>query len=347
MAGLFSTPQQASQQRQDKLFQQATQMYDNPIARATYLANAQLASGIGGLFGFKDPAEAQASKIQEITSQVQLDENADPYAYYTDLARRLVNAGMTQAGNEALAMAAKVKPATPKPTELSTEAYKEVMKASAGARTAQANVQKANSLMSRYQALKPTGGLVGKVGSWLKSVFGAQDEQSRLKADFEALVNSAVIDNLPPGPATDKDIELIQKGFPDATWSRQEIEGWLEAYRDAAEFQAFYEGERAKYMNANRGLDVDFPNAIKERAAEFRKAQVARREASRQPEQEGPKPTGSATFDANLMPPGADITTSPGSAVNQVQSQPGAAPGTMTVPTRPVYNPRVRRGVLR
>ena len=115
MAGLFSTPQQARQQRQDKLFQQATQMYDNPIARATYLANAQLASGIGGLFGFKDPAEAQASKIQEITSQVQLDENADPYAYYTDLARRLVNAGMTQAGNEALAMAAKVKPATLSP----------------------------------------------------------------------------------------------------------------------------------------------------------------------------------------------------------------------------------------
>lgn len=348
MTGLFSTPQQARQKRQDKLFQQATQMYDNPIARATYLANAQLASGIGGLFGFKDPAEAQATKIQEITSQVQLDENADPYAYYTDLARRLVNAGMSQAGNEALAMAAKVKPPAPKgPEELSTEAYKEVMKASAGARAANTNVQKANSLMSRYQSLKPTGGgKWGAVKEWFAGLFGQQDEQTRLKADFDALVNSAVIDNLPPGPATDKDIEIIQKGFPNSSWSRKEIESWLEAYRDAAEFQSFYEAERAKYMTANRGLDVDFPNAIKERAKKFRDAQVARRQAAKKPEQQATQqPTGSADFDANLMPPGANITTSPGSAVNQVQSQPGAAPGTMTVPASPMFRPRTRGGV--
>ena len=109
MTGLFSTPQQARQQRQDKLFQQAAQMYDNPIARATYLANAQLASGIGGLFGFKDPAEAQAEKAQSITSQIPFDENSQPEQYYTEMARQLINAGMTQAGNEALALPSRLK----------------------------------------------------------------------------------------------------------------------------------------------------------------------------------------------------------------------------------------------
>ena len=198
------------------------------------------------------------------------------------------------------------------------------MKASAGARTANSNVQKANSLMSRYQALKTEGrGVLGKVSEWWAKLVGSQDEASRLKADFDALVNSAVIDNLPPGPATDKDIEIIQKGFPNSSWSRQEIESWLEAYRDAAEFQAFYESERAKYMTANRGLDVDFPNAIKERAQEFRDAQVARRQASQQPKKEDkPKP----------QPSPDGLNVSPGSNVNAVNTQPGASPNTMTAP---------------
>lgn len=342
MAGLFSTPEQVRQEQQAQLQQQANTMFSDPIARASYMATAGIAPSIGGLFGVGSQAENEARQIQEITSQVPLDENADPYAYYTDLARRLINSGMTQAGNEALAMAQKVRPAAPKgPEDLSTEAYKEVMKASAGARTAQSNVQKANSLMTRYQQLKPTGGVAGRVSSWLKNVFGTQDEQSRLKADFEALVNSAVIENLPPGPATDKDIELIQKGFPDATWSRQEIEGWLEAYRDAAEFQAFYEGERAKYMTANRGLDVDFANVIRERAAEFRAAQVARREAAQEAgqEQETGQGAGSATFDANLMPPAEAPEVPAGTPVE--------IPRAMTpTPQSTMYRPRMRGGVI-
>jgi hypothetical protein len=283
------------------------------------------------LFGVQNQAQSQAAKIQEIASQVPLNEQADPHAYYTDLARRLINSGLTQAGNEALGMAAKTRPAAVKPKELSTEAYKEVMKATANARTAGSNVTKANSLMTRYNQVDPESGILARGWSKLKSIFGSQGQTETLKADFDALVNSAVIENLPPGPATDKDIEIIQKGFPNSSWNTMEIERWLEAYRDAAEFQQFYERERAKYMSANNGLDVGFDEAIREDAKRVREAQVKRREAATgQTETQTPPPQ-TVQFDAAKVP-GAEITTSPSSGVNATGSVPGVSPGTMTVP---------------
>jgi hypothetical protein len=311
-------------------------MFDDPIARASYMATAQIAPSIGGLFGVQNQAQSQAAKIQEIASQVPLNEQADPHAYYTDLARRLINSGLTQAGNEALGMAAKTKPAAVKPKELSTEAYKEVMKATANARTAGSNVTKANSLMTRYNQVDPESGILARGWSKLKSIFGSQGQTETLKADFDALVNSAVIENLPPGPATDKDIEIIQKGFPNSSWNTMEIERWLEAYRDAAEFQQFYERERAKYMSANNGLDVGFDEAIREDAKRVREAQVARREAAaakaKEQTEQTQTPPPPVQFDPAKVP-GAAITTSPSSGVNATGSVPGVSPGTMTVPS--------------
>jgi hypothetical protein len=114
-----------------------------------------------------------------------------------------------------------------------------------------------------------------------------------------------------------------------------EIERWLEAYRDAAEFQQFYERERAKYMSANNGLDVGFDEAIREDAKRVREAQVARREAAaakaKEQTEQTQTPPPPVQFDPAKVP-GAEITTSPSSGVNATGSVPGVSPGTMTVP---------------
>ena len=79
-------------------------------------------------------------------------------------------------------------------------------------------------------------------------------------------------------------------------------------------------------MTANRGLDVDFPNAIRERAKKFREAQVARRKSASGSTETTEKPGDKKQRSQD------GLTTSPSSGVNDVQTQPGASPGTMTVP---------------
>ena len=109
------------------------------------------------------------------------------------------------------------------------------------------------SLAERYAREKPRGGFIANAYEGLKGFVGGQDSISSLKTDLTRVINSSLIDGLPPGVASDKDIELLQRGFPNSSWSRQEIEQWLRASAKMSALSATKNIAKSKYLNSNNG----------------------------------------------------------------------------------------------
>lgn len=108
--GLFATPGDVQSALRSQIMSEAQQMYTDPIARQLYTSTAGLAGGIGQAFGMQDQAVAEATRIQDIRKSVDFDpDNVDEY--YFKMSKRLMDAGLTKAGAEALKLAQDAKAA--------------------------------------------------------------------------------------------------------------------------------------------------------------------------------------------------------------------------------------------
>ncbi len=124
------------------------------------------------------------------------------------------------------------------------------------------------SLADRYAAMSPTGGVVGRAYGAFKSLLGAQTEIDSLKTEFTRLTNTGIINSLPPGVASDRDISLISKGFPDSSWSPKEIERFLRAVAKVSAYDAERNSFRAKYAEERGGVETGFTDAWREKINE-------------------------------------------------------------------------------
>ena len=120
------------------------------------------------------------------------------------------------------------------------------------------------SLAERYAKEKPTGGFFGNAYEGFKKFVGGQDRISSLRTEFDGLVNERIIKNMPPGVASDKDIKLIQSGFPNSSWSFPEIEQWLRAVAKISAVSSAKKDAFADYLNENRGNAAGFNEQWKE-----------------------------------------------------------------------------------
>jgi hypothetical protein len=135
------------------------------------------------------------------------------------------------------------------------QAIREASKASekAGARASQLL-----GLADDYARLKPMGGAGGKAYSLWAKTFGTQDEVERIKTQFQSIINTDIINNLPPGVASDKDIEMAKSGFMNNSWSAEEIEQFLRGQAKLAAYAAEREDAKATWMEENQGSLAGF-----------------------------------------------------------------------------------------
>jgi hypothetical protein len=96
------------------------------------------------------------------------------------------------------------------------------------------------------------GGVAQSVREFWKTTTGARDLQSSLKTRYQNFRVGKAIANLPPGPASDKDIELVLKGVPPDSASSVEMADFVEALgrleKASGEFYEF----QANYVSENR-----------------------------------------------------------------------------------------------
>lgn len=133
-----------------------------------------------------------------------------------------------------------------------------IRKASEASAKAGARASQLLGLADDYARVRPAGGILGSAYSRWTKTFGTQGEVDRIKTQFQAIVNTDIINNLPPGVASDKDIEMAKSGYMNPSWNAEEIEMFLRGQAKLAAYAAEREDAKATWMEENRGSLAGF-----------------------------------------------------------------------------------------
>lgn len=107
-----------------------------------------------------------------------------------------------------------------------------------------------NDLANRFEKEDQAGGLFTKGWAGFKRVTGwSNDDQNAMIREYTRLRNSEAIKSLPPGPATDKDIELALKGLPPETADSTTVTSFLRGYAKLNQRDAAYKQMQAEWVN--------------------------------------------------------------------------------------------------
>lgn len=118
--------------------------------------------------------------------------------------------------------------------------------------TASSNSANAMSaLAQQFRAEKPTTGLFGNAQNMFAKLTGSDTTLRDLRIRQNALVNSQVLKFLPPGPATDKDVEIVRQGAPTDMDNPETVARWLDAMANLERRNAQFNEFKAEWMSAN------------------------------------------------------------------------------------------------
>lgn len=117
------------------------------------------------------------------------------------------------------------------------------------------------SLAGQYESLaneieneiKSTGA-IGAGKEAVKKIWGSQDRVTKLRQEYLRLKNSGVLNMLPPGPATDKDIEIAQAAFPDADSDPKFIASFMKGLGKLQRYDSQINETKADWINSNGNL---------------------------------------------------------------------------------------------
>lgn len=115
-----------------------------------------------------------------------------------------------------------------------------------------ASEQAASQQLDLANRIQAAGGGAGRFSSWnekLKELTGNQDSLTNLRNEYTRIRNSQAIKMLPPGPATDKDIEMALKGFPPETADSKTISSFLRGMAKMNQRDAAYQQMQAEWVN--------------------------------------------------------------------------------------------------
>ena len=108
-----------------------------------------------------------------------------------------------------------------------------------------------SALAQQFRAEKPTTGLFGNAQNMFAKLTGSDTTLRDLRIRQNTLVNSQVLKFLPPGPATDKDVEIVRQGAPTDMDNPETVARWLDAMANLERRNAQFNEFKAEWMSAN------------------------------------------------------------------------------------------------
>ncbi len=135
--------------------------------------------------------------------------------------------------------------------DLSAYAEKQIDLASTEAAQASADAGRYMTLADQIKQSSMSGGLKSTWTEYIKEQSGNQDEVTGLRKQVMQIVNSEAVKNLPPGPATDRDIEMVRSPFPTEKASPEYVANWLSAVARLNEKRAQFAEFKANFISEN------------------------------------------------------------------------------------------------
>lgn len=138
-------------------------------------------------------------------------------------------------------------------SKLSSGLEKALLTAQDNVVTAQQNANEYTVLagdFERAQAGQPAGTQLTFTET-LKGVLGSQDDVTEFRRRFNKVRLSEGLKSLPPGPATDKDVQEAFKGVPKENASPEQVASFLRGAARLARFDAGYNQFKADFISKN------------------------------------------------------------------------------------------------
>jgi len=136
--------------------------------------------------------------------------------------------------------------------DIPTDTRKLINEAAVAGAVAKQSADQFNDLAKRIEGLGGYGKLA-TLGEFAKSTIGAEGYETSLRQEYTRLRNQAAIKSLPPGPATDKDIEMALRGFPKDTSDSKSIAQFLKGMAKLQEIESAVSNSKTDWLAQNRG----------------------------------------------------------------------------------------------
>lgn len=143
----------------------------------------------------------------------------------------------------------------------STVEQKEVNRLNTEALKGEEQLWRFQSLAQRFEEFAATGAAAGvpaRLEEFFRKTFGKENELSALRTEFNNTINNAVLQSLPPGVASDKDIAIAMGGWPAGTSNPEFIGAYLRVMRGYQAYKYAQTLYRARFMAQNRGDERNF-----------------------------------------------------------------------------------------
>lgn len=135
-------------------------------------------------------------------------------------------------------------------TKLSAPAEKALIDSQDLVVSAQRDASQFDRLADEFELLN-SGGASVTLAEGVKQILGTQDAETEFRRRFNKVRLSEGLKNLPPGPATDRDVQEAFKGVPQPNASPAQVASFLRGAAKMARFQAGYNQFKADAISRN------------------------------------------------------------------------------------------------
>ncbi|HEL5462175.1 TPA: phage DNA ejection protein [Escherichia coli] len=135
--------------------------------------------------------------------------------------------------------------------KLSVNMEKAIEKSAGDAAASRNAADSMTTLADTLEREKPTPGLFGNAENMFSKLTGQDNYLRDMRIRFNQLANAQATKLLPPGPASDKDIEFARKGIPSETDNPMVMARWLRGMAKMESNNAKFNEFRSEWMSAN------------------------------------------------------------------------------------------------
>jgi hypothetical protein len=139
-------------------------------------------------------------------------------------------------------------------TELPADTRKLVNDSAVAAAASKQSANQYNDLAKRLDAAGGGFGAATSFADYLRKQTGAQSPLTELRQEYTRIRNSAAIKSLPPGVATDKDIELALKGIPPENANASTMASFLRGMAKMQDIDASVANAKTDWLANNNGV---------------------------------------------------------------------------------------------
>ena len=111
-----------------------------------------------------------------------------------------------------------------------------------------------NDLANRILSAEGGKGSFTTASEWFAKSLGQQDAWTQIRNEYTRVRNSVAIKSLPPGVATDKDIELALKGIPPENANSATLASFLRGSAKLQDIDSSINNAKTDWLSQNNGL---------------------------------------------------------------------------------------------